>query len=141
MKSSDRLFSTVSSRAVRSSTATPIANAEPLRELLEPCTPAPRSCTCLCGRPAVPTGAAPSHSSYSTACRPTPPAAACTIIVLPACCVARSSAACTVLQVVGTVHACSADIANGFGARKREAERAKDASGARTAPNAAMGAA
>eukprot|EP00966_Prymnesium_polylepis_P171348 3960842-Prymnesium_polylepis.1 len=130
MKSRERLLSTASSRLAPSSAAPPIAHAVPSRELHEPRTPAPRNCACLCGLPAVPTSAAPRQCPYSAACRPTPPAAACTIVVLPFRCFARSSATCTVLQVVGTVHACSGDRTNGFDARNGEAELAKDASGA-----------
>eukprot|EP00966_Prymnesium_polylepis_P212840 4929254-Prymnesium_polylepis.2 len=125
-KSSDRLLSTASRRVAPSSAAPPIAHTVPSLKLHKPDTPAPRSCTCLCGRPAVPTSPAASQCKYSAACIPKSPATACRTVVLPACCLARSSTACTVLQIVGTVHACSNDSVNGLGVRKGGAELARE---------------
>ena len=135
IKSSERLLSTACARAASHRRITPIVKAAPSRELHRARTPASRSWACLCDRPAVPKADAPSHCAYSTALSPTPPAAACTMIELPARSTARSTAACVVLHVTGSVHACSKDSADGLSARRGTAAIATDASGAWAKPN------
>merc|ERR1712185_716152 len=84
-------------------------------------------------------GDTPSHCAYSTALSPTPPAAACTIIELPAQSPARSMAVCVVLHVTGSVHACSKDSVEGLLERKGVAAIATDASGAWPRPTVECG--
>ena len=130
MKSRERLLSTACDRVAIDCRVMPVARAAPSRELHTASTPVSRRWACLCGRPAVPTADACTHCAYSTALRPTPPAAACTIIAWPAQSLLRSTAACVVLHVTGSVHACSKSNVDGLLARKGVAAIATDASGA-----------
>eukprot|EP00967_Tisochrysis_lutea_P019691 scaffold22390_cov28-Tisochrysis_lutea.AAC.7 len=69
-----------------------------------------------------------SQCAYSSAARPTPPAPACTTSCAPADGPDRRKATWTVLHVVGSVHAASAQRVRGLTASSRESERARDAS-------------
>eukprot|EP00966_Prymnesium_polylepis_P324017 7380125-Prymnesium_polylepis.2 len=137
IKSADRLLSTACSRVVSSKRAAPTAKAELLRELQRIITPIHWSRPIFCCCPAVPTVSPRSHCAYSTALRPTPPAAACTMMPWSAHSAARSSATWVVLQVIGSVHACSNDRVVGRWASKERGARASDASGACARPKTA----
>eukprot|EP00964_Phaeocystis_antarctica_P009599 scaffold5224_cov78-Phaeocystis_antarctica.AAC.2 len=131
MKSSDKLLSTTAKRPPQSARAAPCANAAPPRDELSevalgPPRTAPRSFTsrCLYGWPAVAWTTPPSQCTYSTATSPTPPAAAWTSAACPRRSWAPPSAACTVLHVIGSVHAASKESAAGLGASNAAGPRA-----------------
>jgi len=131
MKSSDKLLSTTAKRPPQSARAAPRANAAPPRDELSeialgPPRTAPRLFTsrCLYGWPAVAWTTPPSQWAYSTATRPTPPAAAWTSAACPRRSCAPPSAACTVLHVIGSVHAASKESAAGLGASNAAGPRA-----------------
>eukprot|EP00964_Phaeocystis_antarctica_P151496 scaffold119109_cov68-Phaeocystis_antarctica.AAC.6 len=127
MKSVDKLFSTRHRRAAWHARAAPCANVAASRELVLLQTPRPRSNVCLCRRPAVPSTLAPSQCAYSTATSPTPPTAAWISIACPRRSCAPPSAACTVLHVIGSVHAASKESAAGLGASHAAGPRVSDA--------------
>ena len=127
MKSVDKLFSTKLRRAAWYARAAPYANVAASRELALLQTPTPRSNVCLCRRPAVPSTLTPSQCAYSTATSPTPPAAAWTSIACPRRSCVPLSAACTVLHVIGSVHAASKESAAGLGASHAAGPRVSDA--------------
>eukprot|EP00964_Phaeocystis_antarctica_P116837 scaffold80720_cov71-Phaeocystis_antarctica.AAC.8 len=144
MKSSDKLLSTIAKRLLRSAHAAPRANAAPSRDELSeiawrPPGTAPRSPTgwCLYGRPAVAWTTLPSQCAYSTATSPTPPAAAWISAACPRRSCAPPSAACTVLHVIGSVHAASKESAAGLGASHAAGPRATLARLATLIPSAA----
>eukprot|EP00964_Phaeocystis_antarctica_P088953 scaffold56656_cov67-Phaeocystis_antarctica.AAC.2 len=131
MKSSDKLLSTAAKRPPQSARAAPRANAAPPRDELSeialgPPRTAPRLFTsrCLYGWPAAAWTTTPSQCTYSTATSPTPPAAAWTSAACPRRSCAPPSAECTVLHVIGSVHAASKESAAGLGASHAAGPRA-----------------
>eukprot|EP00966_Prymnesium_polylepis_P214659 4970734-Prymnesium_polylepis.4 len=136
IKSRERLLSEPKWRLLSCERNAATANAAQSRELLRSSTKIERKCLCLCGAPAVPRTGAPSHCAYSTALRPTPPAAACTMKFRPRWRCDRSRDMWVVLQVTGSVHACSKVNGSGLGASDMSSVRARDARGACARPNA-----
>ena len=131
VKSSERELRTECKRAPSRSRCTPCANALPSRELRAPLTPSRLSCACLCALPALPmTRDTPNQCAYSRAFRPTPPVVACTSTRSPERSRLLLCAMCTVLQVTGSVHACSNDSAAGNGAISGARARAVEAKAA-----------
>eukprot|EP00964_Phaeocystis_antarctica_P109117 scaffold73607_cov68-Phaeocystis_antarctica.AAC.1 len=102
MKSSDKLLSTTAKRPPQSARAAPRANAAPPRDELSEIALGPPW----------------------TAPRPTPPAAVWTSAACPRRSCAPPSAACTVLHVIGSVHADSKESETGLGASNAAGPRA-----------------
>eukprot|EP00966_Prymnesium_polylepis_P333761 7389183-Prymnesium_polylepis.1 len=80
----------------------------------------------------------PSHCPYSTACRPTVPADACTRMALPLEDPAHSIATCTVVHTAGSVLASSNVSAIGFSTTSGDLAQAMVARGAFANPKTAL---